>query len=383
MPVPLGSRHLPAFSGYTAMLRKRASLVLVVVLLVSAGFALGVRSAWDRWGKAAPVLECPALIDLGERDRGETAVARFRVRNNGRGELRIDGFQTSCSCAGVERESQGKFHRIQSVRVQPGEQVELVARVAVQAPPGQRQHVQVFLTSNDPTTPVKKLDLVVPRVRGPVHAAPAAVLFNTVSVGAMARQSVRLYDNGRPGRKIARVRSTHPGRFTVDLIPLSKTELEEEDASAGRLIGRLEVKARTERHGTLDGDIEVFLADESSGPAMIPVSGEVIRPVECWPETLVLPRRVGDRSDYSGRVLLRSRSGKPIKVEVDSVQPANFVVACSDAGREDQRWIHVEYRPGQGKKNQPAPMSSIHLRAWSEGAEAKIEVPILIAEDSP
>lgn len=365
------------------MLGKTTSWVLIVVLLVSAGFALGVRSAWDRWGKTAPVLECPALIDLGERDRGETAVARFQVGNNGRGELRIDGFQTSCSCAGVERESQGKFHRVRSVQIQPGEQVELVARVAVQAPPGQRQHVEVFLNSNDPTTPVKKLDLVIPRVKGPVHAAPAAVLFHTVSVGAMARQSVKLYDNGRPGRKIARVRGTHPERFSVEIIPLSEAELQEEDASAGRLIGRLEVKARTERHGKLDGDIEIFLAGENGRPALIPVSGEVIRPIECWPATLVLPRRVGDRSDYSGRVLLRSRSGKPIKVEVASVQPADFAVACADAGREDQRWIQVEYRPSQGKKNPPAPMSSIHLRAWSEGEETKIEVPILIAENPP
>jgi hypothetical protein len=62
-------------------------------------------------------VEYPEFVDLGSCAQGELATGRFLVKNVGRGELTVEEFRTSCSCAGVEREVDGKFYRVQSLRL--------------------------------------------------------------------------------------------------------------------------------------------------------------------------------------------------------------------------------------------------------------------------
>jgi hypothetical protein len=317
-------------------MRKSHLVVGVAIPIVAVCLTLGSRFAWDRWLAKRPVLDYVRTLDLGERDFGEIAVGRFEIKNSGRAELLLDQLQTTCSCAGVEREVEGKLVRVDSVHLLPGDHAELVARMAVGARPGHGQAVQVFFHTNDPAQPLGTITLIVPRVKGPVYAEPCAVLFGTLPVGGRVGQVINLYDNGVPGRRIDTVRSKHPDRFEARLLPLADQEEPRMHASAGRLIARLEVTARTETAGRLDGEIEVNGEKEVSASAVIPVAGEVLRGVEAQPGILVLPRRVGQRFLYAAQVLLWSPDGRPIHVAKAPALPGFSVFVLPVAGRDDQ-----------------------------------------------
>jgi len=361
------------------MRRKRLYFFLVAIPLVSAAGAVGVRSAWDQWADKTPILDCVRTVNLGERDLGEIAAGRFQIKNSGRGKLEIDHFQTTCSCSDVEHEVEGQLRRIQSVRLSPGEQVELVVRVAVGARPGQSQSVQVFFKTNDPAQPVGSIYVIVPRVKGTVYTEPYAALFGTLPLGAPAKQVINVYDNGVSGRRIHQVRSTYPERFTVRLLPLQGEELQQVHEIAGALIARLEVIAQTQKPGRLDGEVEVYVANAPPTPARIPVLGKIVCCIEAHPDVLVLPRHVGERLVYSGQILLSNPDGKSINVEVISAPPGVSVNVRAVADRRDQRWLMVECQRGDSDKGSASWEARIGLRARCGSEETMFQIPILLA----
>src|SRR5205085_1794343 len=173
---------------------------------------------WDYYGPGRAVAVYPPSLDLGPQDRGAVAVARFEIRNAGRGELIVDRFQSSCSCAGVEREERGELVRVKSLHIPPRGRAELVVRINVGAPIGESQPVQIVFRTNDPASSLGQIDLLVPLVTGGVFSSPRAVVFGSLRVGEVARRVVDLYDAGALSRGVGRVHSTRPDRFTVRLM---------------------------------------------------------------------------------------------------------------------------------------------------------------------
>lgn len=356
----------------------RRRMVLLVFLPVAvAGLTMGARAAWDRWRR--PLLRCPQILDLGEREFGETAVGRFTVANAGGGILVLKDFATSCSCAGVEQDEGGNFRRVEVVRLPPGEQVELGVRVAVGARPGTPQIVHVAFDTNDPARPLARIDVIVSRVRGGVYAQPSALIFGTVPVGAPARRVINLYDNGVTGRRIAKVHCTPPERFDVRPVPLSSNETAPSHETAGRLMARLEVTARTMQPGSLDGRIVIQSAEPGRSPDIIPVSGEVSDGFDCWPSTLVLPRRVGDAFLYRGEVLLRHREGKSFRVEVETLPPGISVNVRAVTAQQDQYVLTVERRPVNAHPGSSASPARIGLRVLTDAKAVRLQIPVLIS----
>lgn len=352
-------------------------LCLVLLPLAAAALAWSGRYAWDlRTG--TPVLDYSPTVDLGERERGEVAVGRFTITNHGRGELRIDKFITSCSCAGVEQEADGQFRRLESVLVPPGGQVELVVRVSVGVEPGETQRVQVAFSSNDPAQPTGRIEVIIPYVKGGIYALPSAVLFGEVRVGSVARRVIDLYDNRQVGRRIEKVRSLQPERFEARLLPVEPRGPGQVHDIGGRLIARLEVIGQTSRPGPLNGRIEVSLAGEERQPDVIPVFGEVVRDVECRPSTLILPRRAGEHLLFSGQVLVRHRDGRAIRVEVENAPPGISVKVRPSPDSEDQCWLEVEWTRAQPAL---AGEQMIRLRVrWEEG-ERVLALPVRLTSE--
>lgn len=363
------------------MIKNGRLLFWVSLPVVAGALTVGFRSLQERWLTGQPTLECAPTVDLGERDPGEIAIGRIRIGNSGRGELILDQFRTSCSCAGVEREENGKFLRVEAVQVLPGNYTELTVRVGVGARLGESQLVLVSFRSNDPDRPFATVEVIVPRIRGGAYAVPSAVVFGTVPVGGQTVQVICLYDGGVPGRRVDKVHVTHPERFEARLVHVRPEESRELHETAGGLIARLEVTVRSERHGPLDGAIEVCLSGENRRPDVIPVAGEVVPRVACQPTLLVFPRRAGGRFVDSGQILLSTRDEKPIRVGVES-QPAGVSVNIRPvAGREDQKWLHVEGRPAESRAPGKAQRSVIRLRVRAGGEETAVEVPILFTRN--
>ncbi len=351
-------------------------LLLPAVAALAGGLTFGLHRAWDDGLRPQPVFVCPQTIDLGSRERGDTAVARFTIRNTGSRELVVDQFSTSCSCAGVEREVDGKPVRVESVHVPPRATAELFVRMTVGAPIGGSQWVQVFCRTNDPARPIGQLDISVPLVTGGIYPSPSAVVFGSVPVGTPGLRIVELYDADSLGRRVARARSLQPERFAVRVLPPAPGDGAAGSIDGRTLIARLEVTARTEQPGPLDGEVEVEVTGEGSRPCRLPVTGEVTSEVQCLPRAIVLPRRVGGQVVFSNELLVRSRTEVPLEVRVVATPAWLRVDVRPVAGRPDQ-WLVC----ADGKPDAAAPAgAAIRLWAQAGGRGEEVVVPVTVAE---
>jgi hypothetical protein len=368
----------------SAMSRNRFLLLTTgIVILASAG-TFGLRVAWDRWLAPRPILEYPTLINMGNHDRGEVVFERFQVKNVGHAPLELTEFQTSCSCAGVEREVDGTIERLRSVTLAPGHSVELLVRLGVAVRPGESQLVHIGFTTNDPLRPAATIDVVVPTVTGGIWAEPKAVILGSVLLGGKISRIVNLYDDCKSGRQIESVRSTNPDRFQVRLMGVATPGADHiSDVGGGKFIAQVEVAARTEQVGSLEGNIEVYLAKEGRSPDLIPVAGQVVAPMACLPSQLVLPRRVQGDSVYSGRVLCFSRTEQPLGVEILGTPSDTTVKVSPISERRDQSWLEIEYKKPKTGRLKQIPSIVIPLRLSSGGDAMQVNLPIRFAEAVP
>ena len=213
---------LGRYSGpYTMRFSCRAFVLLAVFAAALVGVGVALSTGLISAKPTIPRIEFTDSVDLGSCAQGGIAEGRFLVKNVGGGELTVEAFRTSCSCAGVEREVDGKFLRVQSLRLGAGEEVELVVRVSVTASAGQRQRIGIAFDTNDPECPRGIVDALVSRVLGGVVSLPSAVSCGDLTVGSQATFTLDIYDNGQTGRLIGEVRSTCPERFGAFLVPLA------------------------------------------------------------------------------------------------------------------------------------------------------------------
>lgn len=355
------------------------ALVLICVPLVTAAVTGGTRYAWDQW-HSGPILECPRDLNLGERKRGDIVIGHFVIKNLGKDALRLDDFQTSCSCAGVEQEIDGKRYRIKQLELAPGDAVQLSVRVSVGARPGTSQGVQVGFTTNDPRHPRWIMEVVVRRVTGACFPDPHALLFGILAPREKSSRIIDLYDNGSADRKVEEIRVTHPQRFTAALLTISEEDRQQAHPTAGKLFARIQVTPNTERPGRLDGELQVTVSNDAE-IERIPVSGEVVDLAECRPAAMVLPRRVKDHFVRSGQVLIRGRRQGPIEVVVDSVPPDIIAAVREVPGVTNQRLLEIEWRPGEKRNKQLLTERSVRLRIRCDGQDSMLELPIILAEN--
>lgn len=361
--------------------KSKAALVFGVIPVLAAALTVGGRYTWDHWLGSAPRLECPRTLDLGEKERGEIAIGRFHIRNSGWGTLTVSDFSTSCSCAGVEKEVEGRFFRVTTIQLSPGEEINLLVRVGVAAKPGDNQLVNVLFATNDPDHPKWQMDVIVTRVAGGYVAEPAAVVFDSFPLGKKPTQTIHLYDNGKPNRAVEEVHSTRPDHFTAILLPLSEKDEREVHQTTGKLFARIKVTVNSEVPGRIDGELQVSLKDEKHPVLPIPVLGEAVSLAEPRPSMLVLPRYVGNKSVRSGEVLIFNRYEKPIEVVVDSLPSGITAELRVISGHPDQRLLNIEWHPGAKRNQKPSSEVHVRLRVRPENEETNLEVPILLTED--
>jgi hypothetical protein len=252
--------------------------------------------------------------------------------------------------------------------------------MSVGAAVGGYQWVQLFFRSNDPSNPVGQIDITVPLVTGGLFASPGAVVFGQIPVGKPASRIVDLYDAGALSRRVAGARSLQPDSVSVRVLPLAPGEAETVEGAERMLIARLEVTARTENAVPLDGEVVVDLVDDRRNPCRIPITGEVISGVRCWPRAVTLPRRIGDRTVYRGEILVQSRDESPIEIRLVSAPTWLKVDIREAVGNMSQRTIAVEGKPDPASPRPKTP-PTVRLGVRSgDGGEEILVVPVTIAE---
>ncbi len=360
---------------------------LVLIAITSAAAVATVVLLLRPAPAGTPALAYPEHIDLGPQEFGTTAVCRFKLSNLGAAELYLDHFQTSCACAGVEIEKDGRFQRLESVAIPAGGHAEVAVRIAVGARPGTEQRVHVLFRSNDPERPEGSIRVDISRVLGGVFADPSAFVFGEVKAGESVVRTVLLYDNGISSRRVKELRSSHPERFEVALIPpMPGVHEPQEHPTAGHLIAVAEVRPRTGWVGRMDGFVEVVVTDRQT-PDRIDVIGEVIGDIICRPDVVVLPWRVGDRPEYSAESVVSSRDNRPIRIEGDSSRRDLKVTIIPNPSDPARVTVRVDYAPGESTTDH-MPAATVNARVRlrvriDDRDERTVEIPVILTSRSP
>lgn len=356
---------------------RRLVWLLVPPLIGVAVYAARSGDLSRRWAifiGSDPVLECPATVELGEQELGKVTVARFTVANRGGGELVLDEIRTNCACSGLEREKDGQFFRIESLRLGPNQQAELAMRILVQGPPGGAARNSVAFHSNDATRPQAAIEVFVSKVRAGVTTLPTSVGFGTMPIGGEARQVLDIFDGAVKPRVVERVVSTCPERVAVRLLPADGTLPESKDGSPGALIGRVEVTARGQEPGLFDGRVAIHLVGEDHPPTLIPVTGRIAAAVEVLPSLLVLPRASDAGPVYFGQCLCRSTEGKPLALTIDSTPEGFSVQVEAVENVPSQQIIRIDWKGAKEADLLQGARGTVRLRASVGGQETPLEI---------
>jgi hypothetical protein len=326
-----------------------------------------------------PVAEFPAEIDLGKRERGEIAVAAFTVANRGGAELLMEGFQSNCSCSGIERRKGSEFVRLDSLRLQPGEEVELQMRVSVRGVPiGARARNGVQFRTNDPDKPSGQIDAVITQVTGGVFTVPDKVVVGAVPVGTTVRHVFQVRDDAITPRSLERVTSTL-NRVKVRILDEAEVAETASAVHGGISIARVEVEVDTSTPGNIDGEVNLHLAGAERPPDAIRVFGRVADAIDLSPSALVLPRSSPEGLIYTTNCIVRSTEGKLITVAVDSCPP-HLSVKIPSSGQEPVACaiITVTLDPNSPSLAAKERDNPIRLRCRMGDTESVVELRVLI-----
>jgi hypothetical protein len=266
-----------------------------------------------------PMLECPATLDFGHRELGEHAVVHFCLGNSGGSDLLVNHVVTSCSCAGLEREVDGRFLRVDSLRLGAHETTDLVLRVAVGGAVGAEFRNTVRFHTNDPAHSEAQIEAVVPKITGGVFTRPANIVFGEVPVGGDSRQVLEVFDDAITPRRIRQASSSDPERLTVRVLPPPEDAFGPRTDKGDVLIGRLETVLSRRDPASINARIEIHLDDGSQSLTSVPVTARVRGLVEAMPKQLVLPRSSGSGPVYYGDCFIRGTDTKQLNLLADSV----------------------------------------------------------------
>lgn len=312
-----------------------------------------------------PRVSYPDVIDLGSRNFGSEAVAPFRIDNTGTAPLHIAGFAASCSCAGVERNVDGRWVAAGPLTLEPGNGVDLSARIAVSGSVGMPQSVTVGFGCDDPLRPAGQIRFAIALVKGAVHAEPRAAAFGRRPPGSRDPIEIRLYDHNVPDVRIVSVQSLNPDRFQVTFLR-DASAVGPANPDGGRYLGRVVVTPRGDA-GPLAGAVEVRVADPARPADRIEVSGEVVGPFAASPSMLILPRRVNGRAVFDGPITFADPTGRPLQLL--EVQAPGHLKAASSVSPAGEIIVGVTATGGRG--------GTVAVRArTAEGLEATVTVPV-------
>jgi hypothetical protein len=318
------------------------------------------------------------MLDLGEQERGEQAIARFIIRNDGGSELVIDRIGASCACCGLEREQGGRWWRLDRLEIAPHSQAEVAMRITVKGDIGSAQRSRAWFRTNDPDQPQAGLEALVSKIAGGFDVFPKSLLLGRVFVGTIERRTLEVRDRAVLPRRPSRVEITHPDQVAARLVPLDERDPPSND-SLGRLVDRIELTIDTSSPMAIDTNLLIHHHDGGRLPDRIRVTGEVSLPIEVSPRELLLPRESGTGLVYHGEIRLRSLLDESFEVSLEET-PGELAVRMEHELKVPSELVmHVELRKtsngNRGFKRLP-----ISLAARIGNSTFPIKVVILCPE---
>jgi hypothetical protein len=303
-------------------------------------------------------------------------VHRFAIANRGGSELVIDDIRRSCSCTGLEREVDGKFTVVESLRLQPNETVNVNIRVAIRGRIGEPMRNQITMRTNDPNRPQAAIH-VTADVSAGFTTSPTTVLLGTLVVGKETHTNITVRDAAAVRRKVVRVDSSAPEQFSVRFHPSDEnTNSEMTESGPVRVLGYVEATVYAHSPGPIEGEVRIYLDDPSREPTRIPVWGRATQPVEAVPASLVLPRSSQDGPIYFGECIMRSNDNSPFSLDAESLPPGVTVKFEPNQGQSTQQIVRIELNPEYRELPAAEPVQHVRLRATAGAQSTIVDIPV-------
>ncbi len=353
---------------------------LVIAALLGAIFAFllsgPVTGMWRAIVVGTPEIAYPAKLGLGEQELGDQVTVPFTITNRGRALLVIENIRSNCACTGMEVQTAGRYSRIDSLRVKPGDHADVAMRVTVSGVrTGQEMVNVVQFDTNDPSQPRCRIEAVVTRVTGGVVTEPQSVVFGAVPIGAKVNEVINLRDPASIPRKIVRIASS-ADRISARLLGAEDQIPEFGDEQNGALVGRLQVSVNTDTPGEVNGTIHLYVEGRPDKPDALTVLGKVVRAFEITPNSVVLPRATNAGPAYIARCVCRCATGESFTLTLDAV-PKGFIAQVLGNDDSGHRVLQIEWDPRQPKEAGLA-NHTIRLRAKSPNNEAILELSVMV-----
>lgn len=265
-------------------------------------------SSDDTVAAGAPILECPAIVNVGPVEYGTVIEANFSVANRGGSELVLNEFRSGCTCESIEVKRGDSFVRVGEVRLKPNESALMRLVMSVSERARESMSSPIYFHTNVPDRPEARLVVDVPVILAGLSAVPRSVTFGEVPVGSDSRHLVQLFDARTVRRRISEVRSSDPERVRAKLLPLKAGVAGLDEAGRGVLVGTVEMTIDTKSPGHVSCDVTVYWEEREASPETIHLAGRVVAPVEVYPPILHLPRSTTNGFVYSGSCLCRNTS---------------------------------------------------------------------------
>jgi len=362
-------------------------LLLWISAIIVGAFVLGVLAAktvsgsWTaRWLGGPPRISLPAELSWEEAEVWSKVAAPVTIRNDGGQDLLIDNIRSTCGCSGLEREHDGRVEPVQSLRIRPGEEVGCMVRFEARGVPEQAIRHRVMLRTNDPNQPEVGLMLVVHRLTGGVSGVPSSISFGEVRLGQEEFEFVDIVDGAPSPRRLARVTSSDPSRFSVLLLATDHRVCLIDGQPAGTVIGRVKVGFVGSQPGWHQGTIEVHLEGVDRPPSTIPVTVRVKRPVEVSPSLLVLKRHPAQEAERSIALTCSSTEDKPLSVSITETPPGVRAKVVPEIGPPSKCVVEVAWA-SDTVPTKSASLLVLRLRAEVDGTIHDLEVPVRILEE--
>ncbi len=367
-------------------MKLRLVLWIVLVTGVSACLAWSAYLAysgkfnrqWTILFRSGPVIVFPATLELGERELGELATASFTITNIGGGELLIDDVHMNCACTGLEKETEGRYTRVDSIRLGPNETADLRVRVSVQGAIGTLSRNTVRFRTNDAMYPEAAIEVITSKIVGGISCFPTGAIFGSVLVGESSKQLLEIRDGAIHPRTIVHAESANHEQVSIRLLPAINDERNANSSSNGLLVGYLEVTLNALSPGPVNTTIVFYLSDDPERKrSSIPVIGHVVDMVEVSPTLLVLPRMSSEGKVYYGTCLFRCTQGKPLALEIDSLPNGLFAKIDSDGERAELATVRIEWSPDRETELEQEYRRIIRFRSIVGDKERFVEVPVV------
>jgi hypothetical protein len=301
------------------------------------------------------------MIDIGEQEVDQIAVAPLVIRNRGRGELVIDRITSSCSCSGLEREDGATFAPVQELRLGGRAEASLRVRFSVRGIPGEPARSAITIRTNDPAAPEWRMEIFVPQVIGGVVTTPRSLVFGTLLAGKGAQQVLEVRDTNPTPRMVERVSSSHPDRVAVRWLPAEADAAAPTLRGAGKVLGQVEVSVLPGEPGSIDERVEIRLAGHQ--PVQVPVLGRIVPIVEVTPSLLILPRESAGGAAYDGTCTCRSNQLLPLSIADVSSDKELSVQIEPVEGNPHLKLVRVKWHPSVGAKLTPTTRRVVHAHA--------------------